>query len=729
MKAHKARIIAVYVVFAIVCGGCGGSGSSDGTDIGVDVVATPDLASPDLIAEVRAEDTFDAGPPDVKNQARLFPNNPKKDGWKKTTVTLTNIDDPDGALSGPFANVFNCLNEDGGWVKEYDVLMFGKVKAQLCNIKKTVMPGEDGSYLHVKLPDLLSDPGDMFAELMMFYHVNVIHDYYKSVHGYDGMDVPLEAYVNLQAYIETDIEIDGIPQGWVTFDNAMFIPGESFEELEKMGEELLKAYLGIDDDLALPFKNDAIFFLQGEELDFAYDADVIYHEYTHATVGGDRLFGYSIDEYGPDAAPTGINEAYADYFACTVTGDPLASEYALGTLSGNEGRDISIFHKCPDDYYGEEHQDGRLYSNALWQIRELLGQEDADLIIFNALLTFGQTTDFKEAALATIAEAALLEPPRDAEVSAIFEEHGALGCNNRIREYHDTKGTEEFPTFVAGTQVTGVPGYSKGAPGFVQYTIEVPEGALKGRLEASIEGGGTMSILGSFLGVADEIYVSMAFKHDGPVTHSYEPKYSHSADALVTMVQNEEGLFVAEFGGNCLEPGVHHFQFINHSMDTVVIRDMVLTWDMEEPVAQANYDCYEVDPCDTVFCDKACEQDNECESGETCVVYAQGCCSQCQPQCELCYAQAGEYCMGEKPDEACEDGTVTLTEAGVCWFELTYEGLDGTDTILVNGCTDWVENLPVNGCSAQFTAETNLIEVSCNWCGPVPYSHDDCDID
>ncbi len=608
--------------------GCGGSNGKDATDVAAD------LAVPDTLSEDRVEplDVEEEVAPDVANQANLFPHNPERDEWQMERVTLTNIDTADGRLSGPFAKAFNCLNEDGGWMREYEVPLLGLVHAQLCNITQTVLPDPDGSYLSVELPGDILDPNDPFAELMMFYHVNYIHDFYKGVLGYDGMDFPLEAYVNLQAYIEVENNFLEIPEGWVTFDNAMFIPGESFAELEEMAEVLIEEYLGIEDDLALPFQNDAIFFLQGESLDFAYDADVVYHEYSHAVVGGDRLFGTRLDEFGPDVAPMAINEAYADYFACSVMGDPIMAEFALVSLGA--GRDLTEFAKCPDDYAGEEHKDGLMYSTALWEIREALGAADADRIIFNALLTFTLETGFEEAALATIAEAALLDPPQDEVVSGLFARHGLLGCNGRLRPYADTTAAE-FPEFLPGTQTTGVPAFAEAAPGYLQHAFEVPEGTVAVRLEVAAESSGLMSMLGGFMGGGGEISLALALKHDGAITYAFEPEYAHTETAVVPFVENDEGLFVARFGGNCLEPGEHVFQFLNLSADALTIRSTALTFESENPLEEPNYDCKPVvDPCADADCELTCSVDEDCPEGHFCSFTEDGCCSACAVQPE-----------------------------------------------------------------------------------------------
>jgi hypothetical protein len=582
-------IISAILALLLLAPACGSDSKTSGSTDTADTLATDIVAGDDAAADRAAEPEVS---PDLTNQASLFPQNPVADDWETKSVTMTGIDDPNGQMTGPYATVFNCLNEEGGWWREYEVPLFGMVKGQLCNIKKTVVPDEDGSYLSVEVTEDLLDPDDPFAELMLFYHMNVVHDYYKDIHGFDGMDFPLEGYVNVTAYLEMENPLEGIPTGWVSLDNAMFVPGESFEALEKQAEEVIQDFLGVEDDLDLPFKNDAIFFFQGPSIDFAYDGDVIYHEYTHAVVGGERLFGYAVDEFGLDASPTAVNEAYADYFACSMMGDPVASEYALAALSGT-GRDISIDRFCPEDLFGEEHDDGLMYSSALWDIREALGQEDADTIIFNALLTFHLVTSFEEAAQATIAEAALLEPTQEDAVEAIFQAHGLLGCSDRIRPYADI-ATDGEPTFVPGTQLTGFSQFSEAAPGFMQYTLEVEEGTLWLRLEVTAEPAGMEGILGSFLGDSD-VALSVSVKHDGPITYTLEPDYLHTEDTMVPLEKIEAGRYGALIHGPCLQPGTHHVQLMGRSGGLSMVRTMSLVQGIEpfegDAELEPNYVC------------------------------------------------------------------------------------------------------------------------------------------
>jgi hypothetical protein len=95
--------------------------------------------------------------------------------------------------------------------------------------------------------------------------------------------------------------------------------------------------------------------------DLAMFSDVIYHEYGH---------GITDFLYRP-LAPTGaMHEAFSDYFACTITGEPEIGEGILGP--GTRFRTIDNTLRYPEDLTGEVHDDGRILAAALWDLRAAL---------------------------------------------------------------------------------------------------------------------------------------------------------------------------------------------------------------------------------------------------------------------------------------------------------------------------------------------------------------------
>src|SRR5690606_8484190 len=76
-------------------------------------------------------------------------------------------------------------------------------------------------------------------------------------------------------------------------------------------------------------RGDVSFGTSEDGHDFAYDADVVYHEFGHSLVDGLGSPGFlNADAIGLDWVGGGLNEGSADVLAMLLTLDPLMAEYA-----------------------------------------------------------------------------------------------------------------------------------------------------------------------------------------------------------------------------------------------------------------------------------------------------------------------------------------------------------------------------------------------------------------
>ena len=118
----------------------------------------------------------------------------------------------------------------------------------------------------------------------------------------------------------------------------------------------------------------------GSYENFAHTADVIYHEYTHAIV--ENIYDSRIINLGEHGA---INEAYADYFACSFLNDPIAGDNCVPV--GSQRNLIGANKSYPVNWEGEVHDDSLIFSQALWEIRglALIGSNNANQLIYNSL--------------------------------------------------------------------------------------------------------------------------------------------------------------------------------------------------------------------------------------------------------------------------------------------------------------------------------------------------------
>ena len=321
--------------------------------------------------------------------------------------------------------------------------MFGF--ATVCLEDSSVTPDDDGSYRSVVPPTSFTDAQDPFAQVQMYHHVNIIHDYFKDTFEFTGLDFPLDAVVNLS------INIQG---AWQAFENAAFIPEASFAAF------------------GLPARdNGAIMFGQGGTVDYSYDASVIYHEYTHAMIGPDRMNSVGLKVHGLDNTAGAMNEGLADYFASTVLDDAFLGHYALGA----QGRDLESSRSCPADLTTEVHADGKIVGSALWEVRTALGAAVADELVFNAVQNATGETGLDE--LGELLRAEAVAADVDDTVTPILTAHGMIGCE-RVKPWvavSFANTPEQVPHQVEGMQ-NAQGGFPDGMPGYHQFFVDVPAG-------------------------------------------------------------------------------------------------------------------------------------------------------------------------------------------------------------------------------------------------------------
>jgi hypothetical protein len=158
--------------------------------------------------------------------------------------------------------------------------------------------------------------------------------------------------------------------------------------------------LGADNSFATDHPKNELRFGKGG-VDDAEDAEVILHEYGHA-IHFSQNFSFASEEAGA------ISEGFGDYWAVTV-GDVVAR--ALGVPNREPLpcvadwdstsytstvphclRRVDLNLHYPTDLNGEVHHDGQIWSRALWDIRQGLGNVRADTVILTGSFDFPGTT-------------------------------------------------------------------------------------------------------------------------------------------------------------------------------------------------------------------------------------------------------------------------------------------------------------------------------------------------
>lgn len=185
---------------------------------------------------------------------------------------------------------------------------------------------------------------------------------------------------------------------------------------------------------------------QADEYDFAYDGMTLAHEFGHPVfdlrndIADNNLYPINTDAQGFHPAPQGMNEGASDYWAATSFDDPdvfafFPEDQGQSSLSP---RAVKNTMRCPDDVWGEAHLDAPLASGTFWAVREALGAEAGDEVVYAALGQLSDSPTFEELAglLAadahTMAEQGVVSAAAAAQVDAAMETRGVIDCGRTL---------------------------------------------------------------------------------------------------------------------------------------------------------------------------------------------------------------------------------------------------------------------------------------------------------
>jgi hypothetical protein len=176
--------------------------------------------------------------------------------------------------------------------------------------------------------------------------------------------------------------------------------GETRRGIDNVSQPVRIDQWGADNSFTTDHPTNEIRYGKGG-VDDAEDAEVILHEYGHALHQGQN-FSFASEQAGA------ISEGFADYWAVTVTDvvskklgvpekEPLPCVADWDSTSYTSGvphclRRIDENLHYPADLDGEVHDDGEIWSRALWDIRQSLGNVKADTLILQGSMDFPGTT-------------------------------------------------------------------------------------------------------------------------------------------------------------------------------------------------------------------------------------------------------------------------------------------------------------------------------------------------
>ena len=144
-------------------------------------------------------------------------------------------------------------------------------------------------------------------------------------------------------------------------------------------------------------------------VDDAEDADIVWHEYGHS------ILDNQVPGYGTTLESDSIGEGFGDYLAGSL-GAQLSGGFQNACLAEWDAtsyssstppclRRLDGTKHYPESVVGEVHDDGEMWSAALWQIRTALGATKADTVILQHHFLLTADTSFNQAANALVTAA------------------------------------------------------------------------------------------------------------------------------------------------------------------------------------------------------------------------------------------------------------------------------------------------------------------------------------
>lgn len=367
----------------------------------------------------------------------------------------------------------------------------------------------DGNFLYD--PDEPSIE-DAFSEVNGYYHTDKINRWFETELGYTNV-CDGERFINILVNLD--------------YPNAFYINDTRYGGC---------GIIVLGQDLAPP------------GIDFAYDGDVIYHEFTHGVVAYTaELWGIDVDGLGHDYSAGGLNEGTADFYSASLTDSSLLGEYALGSYGGElSTRNADNDKVCPDDLVGESHMDGEIWSGTLWEIRTAIGAHKTDQLGLAVLYSLSSNADFHEAGNDLITQAGVLEGDGTldagdaATVESITNSRGLPGCERIIfLEDEDTA-----MVYAEGLETYG--GWVDAFTSGLQFAVEAPPGARRVIIR----------LFPLSAGADYDVYIN----HDGPVGYSRVGMINvNASDFEYVVTGSPSSVSWTEFSDPPVSPGTTYY--------------------------------------------------------------------------------------------------------------------------------------------------------------------------
>lgn len=427
----------------------------------------------------------------TENTAKVFETNPIRNKEAIEVELPWVSDDKDGKLTAELDEAgvrkivaTNCL--DLGEKMDY----YGS-QYPICTPTQTASKDDNGSFIYEDWSDGIAfkkDADDVYSEIAVYYHLTKIYSYILGlgIEGFTHLDAhkketkknPVIGVGNFQMPQSTTV--------LAPMDNAFYSPHDPY-----FAEMFFKNF---------EYQGDIVVLGQGSKADFAYDGDVIYHEFGHATVESVAKLGYTAyaDKYGFSNETMGLNEGMADTFSFIVAGDACLGEYVSEAYGPRYGYEKIDGYYClrhaeneelvNESFTGESHHDGLPAVSAHWlmyqkTLEKNLTKDDFAKFFMEALMSISHSDlnykEWSEVLLDTVEESDLAALKDD--FSTILEEKGFF---NEVRarnvlnkaQYLFSGGISQYQGMPGNTIKVEIEGETtEVAPMYVQMYFDVPE--------------------------------------------------------------------------------------------------------------------------------------------------------------------------------------------------------------------------------------------------------------
>lgn len=236
---------------------------------------------------------------------------------------------------------------------------------------------------------------------------------------------------NAFSYTRSDNRFEQVSAYYAVDRVQAYIQGLGFTNVNNEAQDLLVDTVTDDNSFYSP-NADTITFGTGG-VDDAEDQEVVWHEYGHA-VQDDQ-----VPDFGRSNDGGAIGEAFGDYLAATMSQANSSNTAVTPWACVMDWDSVSYTSSTPHcirrldttktvaNRTGEVHDDGEVWSHALWDINKALGRDKATRIILEAQFSYSPTTTWAAAAQQTVNTAAALGTTADANtVTAAFHARGIL---------------------------------------------------------------------------------------------------------------------------------------------------------------------------------------------------------------------------------------------------------------------------------------------------------------